>query len=195
MPINQDATPAVSGAMAAAVGGRIRDLRQSRGMSLTALAASTTLGKGTLSELERGQRNPTLDTLFAIATALEVPLSILLAEGPLERPARDAAHAHGQSIDATLLDRWRDDAGVVEVYRMTIDQQTRESLPHAPGVSETVTLIDGTIEVGNNNAPVRLEAPNSHSFAGDHPHVYRGIAPLSVALLVMTYPQTDASPD
>ncbi len=62
-------------------------------------------------------------------------------------------------------------------------------------MSETVTLIDGTIEVGNSNAPVQLEARNSHSFAGDRPHFYRGIAPLSVALLVMTYPQTDSSPD
>lgn len=195
MPLNQDVTSAVSGPMAAAVGRRIRDLRQSRGVSLTTLAASTTLGKGTLSELERGQRNPTLDTLFAIATALGVPLSTLLAEGPLDGPSREAAHAHGQSVDAALLDRWRDDAGVVEVYRMTIDRRTRESLPHAAGVSETVTLIDGTIEIGTSNAPVRLEALNSHSFAGDHPHVYRGVAPLSVALLVMRYPRTDSSSD
>ncbi|HLU53085.1 MAG TPA: helix-turn-helix transcriptional regulator, partial [Acidimicrobiia bacterium] len=48
---------------AAIVGARVRDLRKARGMSLGALAKATGVGKGTLSELESGRRNPTLATL------------------------------------------------------------------------------------------------------------------------------------
>lgn len=66
--------------MAAAVGARIRSTRVARRISLGSLASATGLGKGTLSELERGLRNPTLDTLFAIATCLDLPLSQLLVD-------------------------------------------------------------------------------------------------------------------
>lgn len=59
--------------LTASVGKRIRTVRTRRGISLSALAASTQLGKGTLSEVERGQPNPTLDTLFAIAPRCPPP--------------------------------------------------------------------------------------------------------------------------
>ncbi|MBW1640023.1 helix-turn-helix transcriptional regulator [Microbacterium resistens] len=47
---------------------RIEDLRAQRGIPLAALAVLTQHGNETLSELNRGQRNPTLDTLFASTT-------------------------------------------------------------------------------------------------------------------------------
>lgn len=178
--------------MAAAVGARIRELRKARGASLATLAASTGLGKGTLSELERGQRNPTLDTLFAIATHLEVPLSTVIAEDRFPHPEHASARAVGQSIDGSLIDRWTGDSGLVEVYRLTISQEIRTSRPHATGVSETLTLIDGAIEVGEVGKTVELRSMESHSFAGDQTHLYRGIATRSIAILAMRYPVPSA---
>ncbi len=61
--------------LAQEVGARLRRLRQDRGLSLSELARRSGVGKGTLSELETGQRNPTLETLYALTTALEAPLS------------------------------------------------------------------------------------------------------------------------
>ena len=60
------------------MGARIRALRTERGLSLSALAAAAGIGKGSLSELESGRRNPTLDTLYAVAGPLGVPLAVLL---------------------------------------------------------------------------------------------------------------------
>ena len=60
-----------------AVGARISAIRKQRGLSLSGLAREARIGKGSLSELEGGQRNPTLDTLYAIAGPLGVPLSLL----------------------------------------------------------------------------------------------------------------------
>src|SRR4051812_41709202 len=57
-----------------AVGQRLRRLREERGLSLSALARAAGLGKATLSGLEHGTRNPTLETLYAVAGALGVPL-------------------------------------------------------------------------------------------------------------------------
>lgn len=156
---------------------------------MSALAASTHLGKGTLSELERGQRNPTLDTLFAIATTLSVPLSDLLATTSNTRVSGDAGPtAHGQNVDAELLGRWVDGAEILETYRMTVGEGRRQSRPHAVGVLESITVISGTVLVGTLDAPAQLSSGQSHTFAGDTEHVYEGLSERSSTVLVMRYP-------
>ena len=175
------ASPDLSGrALAAAVGSRIRTLRARAGVGLTALAAESGLGKGTLSELENGRRNPTLDTLFAIATALSIPLSDLLFDGPAE--------AHGDSVSATLLGRWEDSSGVTEVYRLTIRETRQVSAPHRPGVREVLTVLTGSAEVGTVDAPVLVSANETHTFAAETEHVYRAIGGAATAVLTMRYP-------
>lgn len=52
------------------IGRRIRRLREERGISLSALARAAGVGKATLSGLENGTRNPTLETLWAITAEL-----------------------------------------------------------------------------------------------------------------------------
>lgn len=176
--------------LSASVGNRIRHLRTARGISLSALAATTQLGKGTLSELERGRRNPTLDTLFAIATALSVPLGDLLV-ADTAGPAEDrhaAPGAHGQNVDAELLGHWAEPAEIVEVYRMVVRRGRRESRHHVTGVVESITVVDGEITVGNIDAPIPLVAGQSHTFPGDRDHVYEGRAERSSTVLVMRYP-------
>lgn len=167
-----------------AMGARIRALRGRRSISLSALALDTGLGKATLSEIERGRRNPTLDTLFAIATSLEVPLGELLTdeEGPAE-----SARARGENLDAELLDRWAEGDESVEVYRMAVSAGVRRSRPHAPGVSESLMVISGAVRVGVVGAPVRLTAGQSHSFPGDVEHLYEGLAETSTTVLVLRY--------
>lgn len=180
--------------LSAAVGNRIRTLRTARGVSLSALAAITQLGKGTLSELERGHRNPTLDTLFAIATALSVPLGDLLAAddaGPAEHQ-RTAPGAHGQNLDAELIGRWNEPTETVEVYRMVVRRGRRESRRHLTGVIESITVVHGEISVGGTDAPARLVAGQSHTFRGDQDHLYEGLAERSSTVLVMRYPAAGA---
>jgi XRE family transcriptional regulator, regulator of sulfur utilization len=183
--------------LSASIGSRIRGLRTRRGISLASLAIDTRLGKGTLSELERGRRNPTLDTLFAIATALSVPLGDLLtapSNGPdINRDSRP--RAHGQSVDAELIGRWTEPGETVEVYRMTISFGQRQSHSHAAGVTETVTVISGEVLVGCNSAPARLASGQSHSFPGDRDHFYEGLLERSSTVLIMRYPLSSSDMD
>lgn len=61
------------------IGGTIRTLRQEKGITLPALADKARLSKGLLSKVETSaDSNPSLDTLYKIAEALEVSLSFLL---------------------------------------------------------------------------------------------------------------------
>jgi len=64
----------------AAVGPRLRALRQDRGATLAELSATTGISISTLSRLEAGQRKPTLELLLPIARAHQVPLDELIGE-------------------------------------------------------------------------------------------------------------------
>ena len=56
----------------------LRRERERRGLSLSETAKRAGIGKSTLSQLEGGSGNPSVETLWALATALDVQLSQLL---------------------------------------------------------------------------------------------------------------------
>ena len=55
------------------IGRVIRDLRKSRGKSQEVVSGLAGLDRTHYSKIERGQRSPTIDTLFKIAHALGMP--------------------------------------------------------------------------------------------------------------------------
>jgi transcriptional regulator with XRE-family HTH domain len=72
-----DHSPAIRDVLAA-VGPRLKLLRERRGITLTALAARTGISKSTLSRLENGARKPSLELLLPIAAVHRVPLDELV---------------------------------------------------------------------------------------------------------------------
>lgn len=150
----------------AAAGARVRALRQECGLTLTALAAAAGIGKGSLSELESGRRNPTLDTLYAVAGPLGVPLAALLDFSA-------GAVASDDGFEGVLLHTERDDASTSEVYLLRVAPGvTRRSPAHAPGVVEQLLVLAGSCRV--EYADTRLDlAPGAHaSWPADVPHRY-----------------------
>ncbi|HRA18570.1 MAG TPA: helix-turn-helix transcriptional regulator [Flavobacteriales bacterium] len=59
------------------LGEAIKDLRQRRGMKQRDLAIKTELTAPYLSQVEHGQKTPSLDAVDTIARALEVPSPVL----------------------------------------------------------------------------------------------------------------------
>lgn len=55
----------------------IREIRQSKNITITELSKLTKLSKGHLSKIERGETRPTIDTLVIIALALKVKVEEL----------------------------------------------------------------------------------------------------------------------
>ena len=62
-----------------AIGGRIREARLSRGMTLQSLAAASGLSPSMLSLVERGRATPSIGSLIVIANALGVTMSEIVA--------------------------------------------------------------------------------------------------------------------
>src|SRR5437763_7461650 len=64
----------------AVLAGNLRALRAEQALSLSELARRSGIAKGTLSQLESGSGNPTIQTVFSLSNALQVPVSTLLTE-------------------------------------------------------------------------------------------------------------------
>ncbi|HET6479314.1 MAG TPA: XRE family transcriptional regulator [Actinoplanes sp.] len=69
-------------AVLAGVGQRLRELRLRRGITLTALAATTGIPISTLSRLESGKRKPSLRLLLPLAKAYGTPLDEIIGAAP-----------------------------------------------------------------------------------------------------------------
>jgi transcriptional regulator with XRE-family HTH domain len=72
--------------MAAAVGARIHKLRVERDFNFDAFVEETGLGRGYISELERGLVVPTIHALAKVAAALELTVAdLVLGDSPREQ--------------------------------------------------------------------------------------------------------------
>jgi 2-dehydro-3-deoxyglucarate aldolase/4-hydroxy-2-oxoheptanedioate aldolase len=164
-------------------------------MSVSALARAANVAKSTVSQLERHNGNPSLDTLWALARALNIPLGFLFNEDGVE----DAFHVvrQGESsgvtieepnYEAHLMAGWQMN-GQVEIYVVTMaDGVRRESEPHGPGVIEHLLPMEGQIEVGTAQNSVRLNPGDMVSFSADRPHHYEAIDGSARAIAVQHYP-------
>ncbi|WP_335936459.1 helix-turn-helix domain-containing protein [Streptomyces sp. PTD5-9] len=179
--------------LAGQVGNRLKELRVDRRLSLSELARRSRVGKGTLSELENGRRNPTLETLYALTTALDAPLSAVLPSAAAPLPVTGRAGVSGSAVDAVLVERFEDTDAVSEVFRVRIRAGTvQTSAAHAPGTREHLTVLHGTARVGETASPL-LVGPGDHAaWAADVPHLYSAPSGDVEAVLIVRYPAPPA---
>ncbi|MBQ0986511.1 helix-turn-helix transcriptional regulator [Streptomyces sp. F63] len=172
-----------------AIAASLRAERTRAGISLTEVARRAGIAKSTLSQLESGAGNPSLETLWALCVALEIPFSRLLAaprprvqviragEGP-------AVHSARSSYRATLLAASPPGARR-DVYGVAAEPGPRRSSdPHQPGVVEHVVMSAGRALVGTADEPVELGPGDYICYPGDVPHVFQALEPGTRATLV-----------
>ena len=156
-------------------------MRAERGLSLTALATAAGIGKGSLSELESGRRNPTLDTLYAVAGPLGVPLAALL-------DFDTGAVAADEGFEAVLLHTERSSTATSEVYLLRVAAGvTRSSPAHLAGVVEQLLVLSGSCRVEYGDQVVDLVAGGHAAWPADVPHRYTaGDADLRAINVIVT---------
>lgn len=170
----------------------LRRERELAGLSLTELAKRAGIAKSTVSQLESGSGNPSVETLWALGVALGVPFSRLVdppvpsirvlraGEGPLVRS--ELADYTGTLL-ASCPPRARRD-----IYRITIEPGVaREADPHGAGTVEHLVVSAGRFLAGPVDGPVELGPGDYAAFPGDVPHLYQALAPGSSAVLVMEH--------
>jgi transcriptional regulator with XRE-family HTH domain len=157
--------------LAQVVGERVRAARRERGLSVGALAAAAQVGKGSLSEIENGSRNPTMSTLYALAGALGVPLATLIADQP-------GARITAPGVVARLLDVSRDGGQTVEVYRLSLEPGVHYDSPaHGPGVVEHLLVTAGRVRAGRPGQETEAGPGQAAQWVSDVPHFYTALGP------------------
>ncbi|MDT0323320.1 MULTISPECIES: XRE family transcriptional regulator [unclassified Streptomyces] len=171
----------------------IRRERERAGLSLSALAARAGVAKSTLSQLEAGGGNPSVETLWAIGVALGVPFSAFV--DPPRPPVRLVRAGEGpvtrseQGDYAAALLASCPPGARRDLYRVTTEPgEAKLSQPHQPGTVEHVILAAGRARVGPAADPVELAPGDYLAFPGDAPHVYEALEPGTAAVVVMEHP-------
>jgi transcriptional regulator with XRE-family HTH domain len=174
------------------VASNLRRLRAERGVSTVTLARRSGVARATLAQLEAGDGNPTLQTLYGLANALEVGLSEVIAPPAAEDVdvvrAGEGPRVAGTAVRGRLVARLRPRASV-EVYELSLLSARRQrSEPHPDGVVEHMLLHSGRARVGPEHAPVELGPGDYARYAGNVPHVYQALEPGVRATLLMETP-------
>jgi transcriptional regulator with XRE-family HTH domain len=173
------------------LGENVRRLRAERQMTLDALAAASGVGRATLARLEAARANPTLETLYAIADAFEVPLGALLGTGDVAQVdvvrAGEAPRVIG-ALEAHLIGRLYG-FGLTELLFVRFPAgRRRKAAAHPPGVVEHLLVTSGRLEAGPVGATVCVSAGDYLRFPGDLPHLYAAIDGAAEAVAAIGYP-------
>lgn len=182
----------------------LRRLRTTRGMTLTALAEEAGIAKSTVSLIERGHGNPSIETVWALASALSVPFSSLFHE---ESPADDVSVVRERDAAVVAVDQagletdgmivrhllTRTDGDLFEIYTLVLAEgAVRHAGAHVSGMFEHVTVAAGTVEVSTETFCEQISQGDLISFRTDRPHTYRVIEGPVRLVSVHEYPKRPA---
>jgi transcriptional regulator with XRE-family HTH domain len=180
------------GTVGATIAAALRRERERTGVSLTELARRAGVAKSTLSQLEAGQGNPSVETLWALGVALGVPFSRLVeppapavrvvraGEGP--RVLSDRSAFIGTLLAAGAVHARRD------IYVVELEPgPPREADAHIPGTVEHLVIAWGRMRTGPAEAPEEVGPGDYIAFPGDVPHIYEALEPGTWAAMVMEH--------
>ncbi len=168
--------------------------RTKAGLSLSALADRAGLAKSTLSQLEAAQGNPSIETLWSIANALDVPFGFLFDTAPPEMTLVRSGDgtpiiAEGTDIRAVLLSNGPPGSRR-DLYRLDlVAGASRNAAAHPQGTIEHVIVASGRVRVGPLEELQELETGDYFRFPGDVAHLYEAITDHATLFLAMEFPR------
>jgi transcriptional regulator with XRE-family HTH domain len=162
----------------AAVGPRVKALREAMALSLRDLSERSGVSAPMLSQVERGETSPTLQIAARIASGLELRLSQLLRldeEGTVSvvrrgEGRRGGTNGHAYEVLTPPLPGLR-----AEVTRHTLEPAAVTGGPgdpprHEPGARETAVVEAGSLTLHVDGAEHALAAGDTVTFDADLPH-------------------------
>lgn len=164
------------------VGDTLAALRQAESLSLDELSRKAGVSKSMLSQIERGQANPTVAVVWRLANALGVGMGELLGGAPEPTEATiELLPAHAapaiRSPDGLCELRILGPiglAGQFEWYALTVQPGgSLDSQAHEEGTREHLSLMAGNLEVMAGEQVQRVKTGETARYAADRPHCIR----------------------
>lgn len=160
------------------IGENLRAIRKTRGYSLDSTSELTGVSKAMLGQIERGESNPTVTTLWKIARGLQVSFSSLIND-----ESSDVLYVELKNINPIIENEGNyrvysvfpfDPRKKFEIFTIEIAPNWEHSSEkHHEGVEEYVTVMDGELEMIIGDESFKLTAGNSIKFLANKAHAYK----------------------
>ena len=167
------------GKLAEAIGAQIREYRKKLKMTVADVARQSALSPGMLSKIERGVTSPSLNTLAAVAKALNVPVTAFFRKYEEQRDCTFVKSGSGLEIERhgsraghlyQLLGHNIGGRVSMEPYIITLtDESEVFPLFQHQGV-EFIYLLEGEVIYRHANQTYHLQPGDSLFFDSDAPH-------------------------
>lgn len=163
----------ISRSLEDAIGTQVRDYRKHAGLTVSELASAAEISPGMLSKIENGQISPSLSTLQFLASALNLPLTMLLAsfeggrgcsyvrkgEGvAIRRRGTKVGHNYqllGQSLSGNIA---------VEPYIITLNKDAEPYTEFRHEGIEFIYMLSGEVSYAHGDRSYQLEPGDSIMF-------------------------------
>lgn len=158
------------------MGSRIRSIRRERGLTLAELAGRCGLSVSLLSTVERGQTSPSVATLYAVASALDISLTALFSSDANAEPVVRRADQQHLTTDGGSRRRLALDL-VEEQFELYVDEYPPASAHAArpsqhPG-HEYGVVLQGQLVVQLGEEEHVLQAGDAVHYPTDQRHQIR----------------------
>lgn len=174
------------------VAGNVRRLREEKKLTLDAAAAATGVSRSMLSQIEKGEVNPTISVLWKIANGYKVSFTSLV-----ESSGEAVAVLRRETLTPLEEDGGRyvnypvfpfSERTLFETYRIEIYPGGHlEAQPHLKGAEEYVTVFTGQAEITVDGKAVALDRGDSIRFRADVPHGYRCLGQETAELSMLIF--------
>jgi len=173
--------------------GNLRTIREDRNLSLDKLSEMTGVSKSMLRQVEIGQSNPTIATIWKIANGLRIPFTALLREQPQDiilRVFKEDAPLTGETSGYRLFPLISfDPERAFEVYYVEIEPGTvLDAEPHQGNAEEHVFVLKGQIEISVAGERFTVHQETFISFQANCDHRYQNHGEeMAVAIMLISY--------
>lgn len=164
--------------------------RARKGLSLSEAAKRAGISKSTLSQLESGAGNPSVETMWALAAAYEVQLSALI-DPPRPKISLVRLHSLPQmpsstaDYSAALLSASPPSARR-DIYVITAEPGSRrDSEPHPSGTVEHLIIGSGAARVVCAGETADMQPGDYLTYPGDQPHSFEALEAGTIAIYVV----------
>lgn len=170
----------------------LKKLREVRKLSLEKVSKLTGVSKSMLGQIERGEVNPTVSTIWKISNGLKISFTQLMS-----RPELDIEHIDQSEIQPLIEDDGKirnypvfpfDSTRRFEMYSIEIDDGGNLNADaHPLDTQEFISVFTGTLLLQVNGVDYTVHAGNSIKFKADVPHTYKNITSTMCTLSMVIY--------
>lgn len=172
----------------------LKELRTERNLTLGQLSKLSGISKAMLSDMEKGNSNPTINTIWKIANGLNVPYTRLMEgiedQATLVRKS-EAVEQTGESSHYRVYCYYPSTpVRNFELFYVELDaNSSNASIGHSKKAQEYIYMIQGELQLETSSGSYTLNAGDSLAFDSQTDHTYRNQKEIRAAFMVINYYQ------